>query len=71
MGYKYYKINKGYYFRYEPNINHFEILKDGYWENDESLISLFLDPLGDYGEITNESLIMSLEDRPKKEEKTK
>ena len=71
MEYKYYKINNGYYFRYEPNINHFEILKDDCWINDESLMSLYLDPLGDYKEITNESMILSLSDRPKIENKTK
>lgn len=71
MEYKYYKINKGYYFRYNPEINHFEILKDDYWVSDESLMSLYLDPLGDYKEITNESMIISLSNRPVLDNKTK
>lgn len=71
MEYKYYKINRGYYFRYDPEINHFEILKDGLWENDESLMSIYLDPLGDYKEITDESMIMSLSDCPHIKDKTK
>ena len=71
MEFKYYKINNGYYFRYNPEINHFEILKNDCWEDDESLMSLYLDPLGDYIEITNESMILSLMNRPKIESNTK
>ena len=71
MEYKYFKINNGYYFRYDEANNHFEILKDDVWENDETLMSMYLDPLGDFKEITNESMILSLSNRPKKEVITK
>lgn len=70
MEYKYYKIDNGYYFRYDEENNHFEILKNNVWENDESLISLYLDPIG-YKEITNISMILSLANRPKKDAMTK
>ncbi len=71
MEYKYYKIENGYYFRYNPEINHFEILKNDCWENDESLMSLFLDPLGGYREIEDKSMIISLMNRPHVDEKIK
>lgn len=70
MEYKYFKINNGYYFRYDEDNNHFEILKDDCWENDETLMSLYLDPIG-YEEITDIDVILALNHRPKKETITK
>jgi hypothetical protein len=71
MEYKYYKIKNGCYFRYNEELNHFEILKNDFWEDDESLMSLYLEPEINYYEITDESIIISLSNRPKLDTNTK
>ena len=62
INYKYFKFNKGRFFRLDEEKYNFQVLKeDNLWEDDDALITLFFDSASDYYEVKDDYLISKLE----------